>query len=177
MNLLNPQNIWQAQNLPEGLAFHNGVISGTPTETGSFSIPVSVSNLLGSSTKNISIIVKNRPGTAKFPILQNGSEIEKVTIPQLQAMVQNGTAQEKYNCTNTQIVLPFTVPDIDFYFTYNPEDEDGNEYIVYYIFTKKSSTYTCQFLRLQRFHSTRRFSQKWPHFTILKIFMELCHLL
>ena len=110
MRILNPSFNWQAQNLPDGLSIHNGVISGTPTTLDSFSVPVTVSNSLGTSSKNISIIVRNRPGSQKFSILQNGVEIEKVSIPELQAMVQNGTAQEKYNCNNTQIVLPITLP-------------------------------------------------------------------
>ena len=114
MRILNPSFNWQAQNLPDGLSIHNGVISGTPTTLGSFSVPVTVSNSLGTSSKNIYIIVRNRPGSQKFSILQNGVKIEKVSIPELQAMVQNGTAQEKYNCNNTQIVLPVTIPPIIF---------------------------------------------------------------
>ena len=110
MRILNPSFNWQAQNLPDGLSIHNGVISGTPTTLGSFSVPVTVSNSLGTSSKNISIVVRNKPGSQKFSILQNGVEIEKVSIPELQAMVQNGSAQEKYNCNNTQIVLPISLP-------------------------------------------------------------------
>ena len=110
MNLLNPTNVWQAQNLPDGLSLNNGVISGTPTVTGSFSVPVTVSNPLGSDTKNISILVKYKPGTQKFSILQNGSEVAKLSIPELQAMVQDETAQSRFNCTNTQIVLPVLSP-------------------------------------------------------------------
>ena len=114
MNLLNPTNVWQAQNLPDGLSLNNGVISGTPTVTGSFSVPVTVSNPLGSDTKNISIFVKYRPGTQKFSILQDGAEVAKLSIPELQAMVQDGTAQSRFNCTNTQIVLPVLTPELKF---------------------------------------------------------------
>ena len=110
MNLLNPTNIWQAQNLPDGLSLDNGVISGTPTVTGNFSVPVTVSNPLGSDTKNISIFVRYKPGTQKFSILQNGSEVAKITIPELQAMVQDGSAQSQFNCSDTQIVLPVLSP-------------------------------------------------------------------
>ena len=114
MKLINPDFVWQAQNLPDGITFSNGVVSGTPTIKGTYSSQVSVSNHLGIDTKNITIIVKNRPGTEKFSILQDGVEIDKVTIPELRAMVQDGTAQSKYNCTNTQIILPVRYPQLSY---------------------------------------------------------------
>jgi hypothetical protein len=110
MNLLNPNNSWQSQNLPEGLVIHNGVISGSPTTKGIFSVPVTVSNPLGSDTKNISITTKHKPGTEKFSVRQDGLEVAKITIPELQAMVQDGTAQTRFNCSNTQIVVPIFTP-------------------------------------------------------------------
>ena len=122
MNFLGYKNVWQAQNLPDGIAFKNGIFSGTPTKKGNFIVPVTVSNDLGSSTKNISIFVRSKPGTEKFSILQNGEEIEQVTIPQLQKMVQDGTAQEKYNCTNTQLVMPFYVPDLSLLVNFNTNE-------------------------------------------------------
>lgn len=126
MNLLNPTNVWQAQNLPDGLSLNNGVISGTPTVTGNFSVPVSVSNPLGSDTKNIYIMVKHRPGTQKFSILQDGVEVAKLTIPELQAMVQDGSAQTQFNCYNTQIVLPVLTPELRYYTEF--EHQDGGSY-------------------------------------------------
>lgn len=133
MNFLGNKSIWSAQNLPAGVTFNNGVFSGTPTVKGNFIVPVTVSNDLGSSTKNVSIHVKARPGTEKFSILQNGVEIEQVTIPELQAMVQNGTAQSKYNCTNTQIVLPVQVPDLTIYeFDFETHENDGWDEDEYY---------------------------------------------
>ena len=110
MNLLNPTNVWQANNLPNGINFSDGVISGTPTTAGTFTVPVTVTNDLGSSTKNITIITRNRPGTEKFSILQNGVQVAQLTIPELRAMVQDGTAQNTFNCTNTQIILPLYTP-------------------------------------------------------------------
>ena len=133
MNFLNPTNVWQAQNLPDGLSFSNGVISGIPTTTGSFSVPVTVSNPLGSDSKNISILVKYRPGTQKFSILQDGTEVAKLTIPELQAMVQDGTAQSRFNCTNTQIVLPIVTPELKF-LSY---DESNNT--LYHVFRPSST--------------------------------------
>lgn len=103
-------SLWQAQNLPNGFSLHNGILSGSHNVKGSFSVPVTVTTPFGSDTKNITINVRNRPGSEKFPILQDGIEIEQVTIPQLQSMVQDGTAQQKYNCTNTQIVIPMQSP-------------------------------------------------------------------
>lgn len=114
MNLLNPNNSWQSENLPEGLVIHNGVISGSPTTKGIFSVPVTVSNPLGSDTKNISITTKHKPGTEKFSVLQDGLEVAKITIPELQAMVQDGTAQTRFNCSNTQIIMPIVVPELKY---------------------------------------------------------------
>ena len=110
MNILNPSNSWAAQNLPDGLSLQNGVISGSLSVKGNFSIPVTVSNPLGSDTKNISIVSKYRPGFEKFSILQDGVEVDKLTIPELQAMVQDGTAQQRFNCTNTQMIIPVLSP-------------------------------------------------------------------
>lgn len=107
MNLLNATNVWQADNLPDGLSINNGVISGVPTTRGTYNVPVTVSNALGSSTSNITIIVK-RSDDCK--ILVNGVETEQITPAELVASIQDGTAQTKYNCTNTQITVPFTHP-------------------------------------------------------------------
>ena len=119
MNLLNPDTSWQAQNLPAGLVLNDGIISGTPTAKGAFSVPVTVSNSLGSDTKNISILTKNRPGTEKFSILQDGQQVAQLTIPELQAMVQDGSAQTQFNCRNTQIVLPVLRPTLRYSDTNN----------------------------------------------------------
>ena len=110
MNILNPQNSWAAEQLPDGISLNHGILSGTPTAKGNFSVPVTVSNSLGSDTKDISIITKYRPGVEKFSILQDGVEVAKLTIPELQAMVQDGTAQQQFNCVNTQIVIPVLSP-------------------------------------------------------------------
>ena len=109
---------WQAQNLPEGFSLNGGVISGSHSIKGSYSVPVTVNTDFGADTNNITINVRSRPGTENFPILQNGIEIEQVTIPQLVASIRDGTAQQKYNCTNTQIVIPVIVPHI-FWGTWN----------------------------------------------------------
>ena len=143
MNLLYPVTSWQADNLPEGLSLHNGVISGTPTIKGRYSVPVTVSNQLGTDTKNISIIVKNRPGTEKFSILQDGVEVAKLTIPELQAMVQDGTAQERFNCTNTQIILPVVTPALKYY-KYNSSTDDFTHEVMP-SFTQNVSVNFCSF--------------------------------
>ena len=114
MKLLNPDNSWLSENLPEGLSINNGVISGSPTSQGIFSVPVTVSNTLGSDTKNISITTKYKPGQEKFSVLQDGIEVAKITIPELQAMIQDGTAQTRFNCSNTQIIMPIIVPDLKY---------------------------------------------------------------
>ena len=133
MNILNPHNSWAAQNLPEGLSLNDGVISGTPTVKGNFSVPVTVSNQLGSDTKNISITTKYRPGAEKFSILQDGVEVAKLSIPELQAMVQDGSAQQRFNCSNTQILLSVVRPQIRYSYNankYNPILPDDNKHLL-----------------------------------------------
>ena len=103
-------SVWQAQNLPEGFSFNGGILSGSANSNGSFTVPITVTTDFGSDTKNITINVRARPGSDKFSILQNGTEIEKVSIPQLVASIRDGSALLKYNCYNTQIVIPLTLP-------------------------------------------------------------------
>ena len=107
MKLLNPHNVWRADNLPDGLTIKDGVISGVPTVRGSFNVNVSVSNELGSSSKVIRIITKNKND---ITILKNGSIFETITPAQLQSSIQDGTAQSKYNCTTTQMLIDITHP-------------------------------------------------------------------
>ena len=107
MNLLNHNNVWQANNLPDGLSLENGVISGNPKSRGVFDVPITVKNQLGSSSKNIRIKCRYR---ADVTIMKNGAELEIIKLPELQAAIQNGTAQSKYNCTDTQMLIPVIQP-------------------------------------------------------------------
>ncbi len=107
MNLLNAKNVWQAQGLPDGLSMKDGTISGVPTVRGDFNVPVTVSNELGSSTKNIRIITKNKN---ECTIFKDGANFETTTLTALKTSIQDGTAQSKYNCTTTQILLDITHP-------------------------------------------------------------------
>ncbi|MBQ3457229.1 MAG: putative Ig domain-containing protein [Synergistaceae bacterium] len=107
MNLLNLHNVWQASNLPDGLTLEDGEISGTPTTSGSYTVPITVINELGTSTKNINIRVK---GKDVVTIMQNGAVLETTTFTALQASIQDGTAQSKYNCTNTQMLIDLVHP-------------------------------------------------------------------
>ena len=107
MDFFNIKTVWQAQNLPDGLSLNNGVISGVPTVRGTFDVPVTVSNELGSCTETIRIIAK---GKNDCTILQEGKILETLSYAELQAIVQNGTAQAKYNCTNTQMLIDIIHP-------------------------------------------------------------------
>ena len=107
MNLLNSKNFWQASSLTEGLTIADGVISGNPKIRGVFDVPVTVSNSLGTSTKNIRIKARYRDD---ITIIQDGVEIETITLNELCSLIQNGTAMSKYNCTSTQLLIPFTHP-------------------------------------------------------------------
>ena len=103
MNFFDSHSVWQADNLPDGLTIKDGVISGTPTTRGTYTVPVTVTNSLGSDTKNITITVKGRNDCA---IMVNGGLTETLTPAELQAIVQDGTAQSKYNCSQTQMIIP-----------------------------------------------------------------------
>ena len=107
MNLLNSHNFWQAQNLPEGFSIRDGVIFGNPSVRGLYDVPVTVSNSIGCSTKNIRIKCRYRDDVH---IIQNGEELEIIRIPELLSTIQDGSAQSKYNCSNTQMIIPFFHP-------------------------------------------------------------------
>lgn len=99
---------WSAANLPAGLKLKNGVISGQPTgETGIYTVPFSVVTPWGRDTKNITINVREK---LKFAIYQNGAKLEDISLNELIASIRNGTAQSKYNCTNTQMMIPVVTP-------------------------------------------------------------------
>ena len=99
---------WSASNLPAGLKLKNGVISGQPTgETGIYTVPFSVVTPWGRDTKNITINVREN---TKFAIYQNGAKLEDISLNDLITSIRNGTAQEKYNCTNTQMMIPVVTP-------------------------------------------------------------------
>lgn len=110
MDFFNTKTVWQVQNLPDGLIFNNGVISGVPTVRGTFDVPVTVSNELGSDTQIIRIIAK---GKNDCTIIKAGTEPETLSYTELQASVRDGTAQSKYNCTNTQLLIDITHPATD----------------------------------------------------------------
>lgn len=107
MNILDENITWRADNLPDGLTFKNGVISGVPTVKGRFDVPITVSNSLGSSTKNIRIIAKNK---GDCTILKNGVVFENTTFADVVDSIQNETAQSKYNCSDTQMLIDFIHP-------------------------------------------------------------------
>ena len=104
---------WSATNLPAGLKIKNGVISGqTTAETGIYTVPFSVITPWGRDTKNITINVREK---SKFAIYQNGAKLEDISLNELVASIRNGTAQEKYNCINTQMMIPIFTPKLNFF--------------------------------------------------------------
>lgn len=107
MNFFDYDSVWRAENLPDGLTLKNGIISGTPTTAGTYSVPITVANSLGSDTKNITIIVKGRNDCS---ILVDGVLSETLSPAQLQASVLDGTAQSRYNCSQSQMIIPVADP-------------------------------------------------------------------
>ena len=110
---------WSVSNLPAGLKLKNGVISGQPTgETGIYTVPFSVVTPWGRDTKNITINIREN---SKFAIYQNGAKLEDISLNDLIASIRNGTAQEKYNCTNTQIMIPVVTPALKYIYNNSTE--------------------------------------------------------
>lgn len=106
MNLLNSINFWQAQNLPEGFSIRDGVIYGNPSVRGVYDVPVTVSNSIGSSSASIRILCRF---SDDIIIYTNGVH-ELMRLPELLSSIQDGTAQSKYSCSNTQMLIPFFHP-------------------------------------------------------------------
>lgn len=107
MNLFPQKTVWQAQNLPDGLTFKDGVISGKPNARGIYTVPVTVTNELGTSTANIIIKARYRDDVT---IMKDGAELEVIGLPELITAIQEGTAQSKYNCTTTQMLITLIHP-------------------------------------------------------------------
>ena len=101
---------WSATGMPDGISINaeSGKLSGAPTIAGDYTPEVSVSSNWGTKKYNITIRVIS--GTTKYKVLQGGEELEETTLVDLAKAVRDGSAQTKYNTTNTQIVLPFTDP-------------------------------------------------------------------
>ena len=51
--------LWSASNLPSGLSFNtaSGTFSGTPTTTGDYTVPVTVTTNYGTDTKNVRVAI------------------------------------------------------------------------------------------------------------------------
>ena len=107
MNLLNNNNVWRADNLPDGFSFADGVLSGNPSARGVYDVPITVSNSLGSSTQIIRIRTQYRDDVT---ILQNGAVLETLRLPALIASIQDASALSKYNCSNTQMLINIQHP-------------------------------------------------------------------
>lgn len=65
---------YDATGIPAGLSFSNGVISGTPTTAGSFTVHVSASNGAGSTSAVYTIEVVPTPLVLSIPATSSGSK-------------------------------------------------------------------------------------------------------
>jgi type II secretory pathway component PulJ len=67
---------WSATGLPAGLSIdtNTGVISGTPTSTGTSSIVVTVADAYGSTTKNYTVTINAAPSITESSPLPNGEQ-------------------------------------------------------------------------------------------------------
>jgi Bacterial Ig-like domain (group 3)/Putative Ig domain len=64
--------------LPEGVSFANGVFSGTPTQTGTFQITLTATNIIGSSTQQFTLtVVGLHVTTSSLPEVTPGAPYSK----------------------------------------------------------------------------------------------------
>ena len=65
-----------AGEIPEGLTFSNGLISGTPSRSGTFSLTFTVSNIAGSVSKTFVLTINSAPEPVKSDDKKPGGQTE-----------------------------------------------------------------------------------------------------
>jgi len=100
--------VYAATNLPPGLSFDPNTreITGTPTQTGNYSIPVSVTDANGNTVTSIYVVKITDPLVLPAAALANGIT-GQVYTPQIIPSATGGTGPYVYSATNLPPGLSF----------------------------------------------------------------------
>ena len=100
---------WTATGLPAGCTINesSGVIGGTPTTVGDYTVNLTAENNWGTATESLVIHVKEPP--TKYPIRRDGIEIIRLTLADLKKRVADRTLDETFRIGD-QLILPWTDP-------------------------------------------------------------------
>ena len=102
---------WGAQNLPYGVSFDEitGTFSGTPEESGSYTIPVTVETNYGVDVKNVNINVKNNTWVANtIPKINN---IQFVSSPHTYRMYYSDNEASATSYSGQCLMIPLRIQD------------------------------------------------------------------
>ena len=75
---------WDVEgNLPAGLTFSNGTLSGTPAEEGTFNVKFTASNAAGEASKNLTLRIKAAKvkNTKSAPDVRDSLAVDEFLIP------------------------------------------------------------------------------------------------
>ncbi|MBQ9565199.1 MAG: putative Ig domain-containing protein [Synergistaceae bacterium] len=100
---------WTAIGLPAGCTLNesSGVIGGTPTTIGDYTVNLSVENNWSTTTGSLVIHVKEPP--TKYAVRRNGAEIIRLTLADLKKRIADRTLEETFRIGD-QLILPWTDP-------------------------------------------------------------------
>ena len=103
---------WTATGLPEGCALNenSGIITGTPTTVGDYTVNLSVENNWGTAVGSLVIHVKTPP--TKYAVRRDGIEIIRLTMSDLKKRVAERTLEDTFRIGD-QLILPWTDPYTD----------------------------------------------------------------
>ena len=103
---------WTATGLPDGCTINqsSGVIGGTPTTIGDYTVNLTAENNWGTATSSLVIHVKEPP--TRYAVRRDGVELIRLTLADLKKRVADRTLEETFRIGD-QLILPWTDPYTD----------------------------------------------------------------
>ena len=100
---------WSATGLPDGctLGEHTGIITGTPTTTGDYTVNLTAESNWGTATGSITIYVKDGP--TRYAVRRDGNELTRISMADLKQKIADRTLEETFQ-VGDQLILPWTDP-------------------------------------------------------------------